>query len=461
MKALWLRCKSRIKKSVYKSFTNLVLTVYTVFAVLLLVLLLFVLLGLYLSLRNTTEDEIKKTLSKQADDNMLALSSQEQAALWQHFFQYRELLRMTSEMVASMQNEDTFALKVVGSVTVEESCRSSPCSSKFAYKTQGNFDQNWLDRTSRLESTVRLMVDNQLIPAGLSVHFLDWGFSRHMPGSLGLGLDSQAESQWISEWNDRMHINHTYVSTVVSSPDFSLDPPQACLMQDLVLGGVSKGFLCARLTVESDIRHASQELLYLGKGIVFTIYRNGVAIRDDLSHTTVSSLGLASEWELIQGNPYSYSNTTHKVVYEGELYRVAAHPVGDTLNEESLNWWFVTVLLVKEADILDLTSYDYETDMGLWMMLYPMLAALVILIAGAVFNWMLNDRKLRTPMNRIKEAMTAMKEGDKERASGILKTLGKDLQKSEVQRLVLGMLRLISEVSKQEETSAENQGNLD
>lgn len=437
-----------IKKFIYKSFTRLVLSVYTIFSLILLLLLFIVLISLYSSLRDTTSDEIQSTLSKQADDNMLALSTQGSAALWQNFFQIRELLRLTGEVVVSMQNEATFALANTQSVTVEESCRALPCSGRFAYQTNGNsFSQDWIDRTSRLEPVVKLIVQNELLPYGLAVHFLDWGFSRYMPAELGIGVNRTAEETWLNEWRSRKTINGTLVSTMVSSIDFSLTPAHAALMQDLVVGGKSIGVMCARLQLQYYLGEATKDMLYHGKGFVLIIYTNGVAVRENQVHTSVKELGIEQEWADMLADPYVYSNTTHKVDYQGELYRMALHPLGESLKDADDNWWFAVALLVKEADILNLDSYNYQEEMALWMVVYPMAAAILILFLGAVLNWFLNNQKLRTPMNRITEAMNAMKEGEPVKARTILQELAKTLHKSEVQRLVLGMFRLINEVS--------------
>ena len=442
------QCVAWTRKHIYKSFTSLVLSVYAIFSLVLLILLFFVLLSLYLSLHKTTSNEIRDTLSKQADDNMLALSAQGTAALWENFFKVGELLRLTAEVVVSMQNEATFALAVRPSVSVDESCRTSPCADNFAYLTHNaSFSRDWLDRTSRLEPLVKLMVSNTLVPIGLSAHFLDWGFSRYLPARLGLERNAVAEETWLNEWRARKSVEGVKVPLMVSSIDFSLDPVQATLMQDLVLGGKSVGVICARLGVDYYMQQAVKDMLYLGKGFIMNIYPNGVAVRGDLVPTNITEIGLEKEWKSLLEDPYLYSNTTHKVTYQGELYRMAIHPLGESLNDTSANWWFATALLVKEADILDLEDYSYQTEMALWMLLYPMLAATFILIAGAGLNWLLNDRKLRTPMNRITQAMKAMKEGEGQAAREILEKLGKDLHKSEVQRLVLGMFRLIKEVS--------------
>lgn len=379
---------------------------------------------------------------------MLALSTQGSAALWQNFFQIRELLRLTGEVVVSMQNEGTFALGNMESVTVAESCKAVPCTERFAYQTYSkSFNQDWVDRTSRLEPMVKLIVQNKLLPVGLAVHFLDWGFSRYMPAELGIGENKTAEEAWVNEWQSRRTINGTLVSTMVSSIDFSLTPAQAVLMQDLVLSGKSIGVMSARLDLQYYLGQASQDMLYHGKGFILVIYTNGVAITENLVQTSVKELGIEEVWAEMLAEPYVYSNTTHKVDYEGELYRMALHPLGESLKEANDNWWFAVALMVKEADILDLDNYDYKDEMALWMVVYPMIAAILILSLGAVLNWFLNNQKLRTPMNRITAAMNAMKEGEPDKARAILKDLAKHLHKSEVQRLVLGMFRLINEVS--------------
>ena len=448
-----------IKKFIYKSFTRLVLSVYAIFSLILLLLLFIVLISLYSSLRDTTSEEIRSTLSKQADDNMLALSTQGSAALWQNFFQIRELLRLTGEVVVSMQNEATFALANTQSVTVAESCRTLPCTERFAYQTHSNsFSQDWVDRTSRLEPVVKLIVQNTLVPNGLTVHFLNWGFSRYMPAELGIGANNTAEETWLNEWQSRKAINGTLVSTMVSSIDFSLTPAHSALMQELVLEGKSVGVMCARLELQYYLSQATQDMLYHGKGFILIIYTNGVAVRENLVQTSVKELGIEEEWAEMLADPYVYSNTTHKVDYQGELYRMALHPLGESLKEANDNWWFAVALLVKEADILDLDSYDYNTEMALWMVVYPMVAAILILSLGAVLNWFLNNQKLRTPMNRITEAMNAMKEGDPDKARAILRELAKHLHKSEVQRLVLGMFRLINEVSERNSELSNGEG---
>lgn len=455
------QCADWARKSIYKSFTSLVLSVYAIFSLVLLILLFFVLLSLYLSLHDTTSNEIRDTLSRQADDNMLALSGQGTAALWQNFFKVRELLRLTAEVVVSMQNEATFALATRPSVSVQDSCKTLPCEYNFAHFIQKSaYSQDWLDRTSRLEPLVKLMVNNTLVPNGLSAHFLDWGFSRYFPAELGLNQDAMAEQTWLNEWEARKSVQGVKVATMVSSVNFTLNPVQATLMQDLVLGGKSIGVICARLGVEYYMQQAAKDMLYLGKGFIMTIYPNGVAMRGDLIPTNITELGLEKEWKSLLANPYLYSNTTHKVTYQGELYRMAIHPLGESLDEASENWWFATALLVKEADILNSENDSYQTEMALWMLLYPMLAAAFILIAGAGLNWLLNDRKLRTPMNRITMAMNAMKEGEEKTARKILEELGKDLHKSEVQRLVLGMFRLIKEVSERG-TEAPSEGSVE
>ena len=458
------RCLAWLHKSVYKSFTRLVLVSYITFAIVLLIVLFFVLLSLYLTLKQKTSDEIRQTLSKQADDNMLALSSQGSSALWEHIAQVRESMRLTAEVMVSMQNETTFSLRNLQSYTVDESCQARPCKDVFAYVAQRtDYDQVWLGKTSRLEPLMKLMVDSGLFPYGIAVHFVDWGFSRVMPPSIVNGTFTLATTFWYQEWITQKSLPNATFSFLISSVDQTTTPLSVVLMQDLLFNGKSIGLISARLSAEEVFRGGFADISYMNRSIVLTIHRKGGILNEDLTPTTIEALGLTDSWVSLLSDPYTFSNTTHKLAFRGEQYRYATAALGDSLTN-STNWWYVTALAVKEADILDLDiNNNYATDMALWMLVYPIVAAIICLFLGSLVIWRLNDSQLRTPMNKITEAMSAMKKGEREQAKNILSELGQSLRKSEIQRLVLGMYRLIKEVTEKnkESSHATEESNLD
>jgi hypothetical protein len=339
-----------------------------------MVLILVMILGLVvfnlILLRTETVKRVEDTLDSQSTDNMLALVKEGAANISTYLYQVSIMFEMLNQMLYGMYNEDTFSIDFIASYTYEEidTCLYddsaygaypiSNCSSSYLKLTDFDEDGQLLAKTSRFDYLWGTILQ---LTSGIAKRFIMYieteGFVRVFP-ACNLPEDYDPRNQtWYKDFEDA---EFTMTTTTKYNDDIGDSSPIVSLVVPLYNNETQRiGALLADIPVQYIIDQAST-IYYIDTGNTTIVYKNSDILYSGTNMwTEVKRLADVNEgyfWDsLIEDEDH---NDIHFLIYDDELFRVAAYTIGPSLFSTE-KWWYMLLLVVKEDEIM---RYEKESE---------------------------------------------------------------------------------------------------